>query len=59
MLRLHQLKDTDRSGNEGGNVVSIFPVEEVARRTFRGYVFLLQSTTNCYFIYLVLFLVHS
>ena len=60
MLRLHQLKDTDGSGNEGRNVVGNFPVEEVARRTFRGYVFLLQSTTNCYFIYLVLiFLVHS
>ena len=55
MLRLHQLKDTDGSGNEGRNVVGNFPVEEVARRTFRGYVFLLQSTTNCYFISSILY----
>ena len=34
MLRFHQLKDTEGSGNEGRNVVGNFPVEEVAKAYF-------------------------
>ena len=56
MFGLRQLKDTDGSGKGNRNVVGNFPRwRRLQRRYFPAYVFLLQSTTNYYFIYLVFF----
>ena len=60
MLRLHQLKDTDGSGNEDRSVVGNFSVEEVIYKGVPPLVtFSFSSTLQIVISSIVYFLVYS